>query len=270
MDNLGQAGCVEIIIDRINKDLSERQFGGFGVDSKCDTFPDGKPSIGDPKFDGGHCEASVCCDTFAGQNGHHLKNDSPKRNELSANNPVDLISDLVLHGRSMDGLALKPLLVGDLNAVPIYQPTNQPVNYRNDESQRSAIDLNNLNSSPVQKSGQLQDNQLTSSQLSGAVEQFEADRIGLIDAITAQPQVSVVDQDLKALPMSKFSSFACDLSSDSVHSNQKRAAAPDSQPCVLVQPPTEPHTTEQRKTAERNEELVANKRVTNGSDDCSS
>ena len=247
MDNLGQAGCVDIIIDRINRDLSERQFG-FGGESKCEPFPTGlcKPPIG-TQLNGGQ----PLCDTFASRNESRLKDDS--RIELSTNNP--LISDLLGHGKLMDALAIQsppkplPLQFNDLNGA--YHPTNQPVNCRSDEPEQSVIDLNYLNQpnrKPLKSELQKVD------KVSNLKDQVE-----LIDKTE---QVNTAGQDLEVLPMPEFSSFT--VSSDAAQSSQKV------RPCFSVHSNTAKQPTEQptEKPTGCNEELGENNRVSN--DDCSS
>ena len=245
MDQLGQAGCVDIIIDRINKDLSERQFG-IGGHTKCEPFPSGETPIGELNGDNSLCGTVRCLTaTFALQNELHLKSEPPKRINCPPNNPS--ISDLV-QGKlmnSLDSLVARPRSTQVRDLTVARHPTNQPVN--SDESKRSVINLNDSDGHP-QKS-ESRDDESTSSQLP-SVQQLAADLIGSID----DTQVSA---DLKALPMPDPPLFTC-LSSDPAYSDQKAG-----QPCGLV------HATEP-DAAGHNEELVTNKKVSNAANDCSS
>lgn len=262
MDKLGQAGCMDIIIDRINKDLSVRSFG-FRGDSKCDAFASGlicERPIGDPKFNGGHSLSELPIADVP------LKNESLLR--PSDGNP--LISDLTVHGELMDNIcaALQPspfqVNQRQMNgALTYHQRTANPapINYRHDASERasSVIDLeDNPNSNP--STSELPDHQLTSSQLPN-VQALVVGDARLIDSTGAEFAMSAVDQDLSSLPLPDFSLFTCDLPMGAAYSK-----VADDQPCVTVHS----STAEPQSAVERNEELAGNKPVSNGSDDCSS
>lgn len=255
MDNLGQAGCVDIIIDRINKDLRERPFG-FHEDSKCDAFasgPIGRSPIGsDPKLNAGH---SLC---EPPERIVSLKNESLSKNDRpSANNPL---SDLTVHGQLTENLNGLPSIQMDLNE-PKTIDQNGTLTYHNQPNGSPAINLPHRASEPSSPIIDLEDNQpkgnqltsdqldhqLTSSQLSAqAVDQSQ-----LIDS-TTKFEMSAVDQDLSSLPLPDFSLLNCDLPME------QSDKAVDGQPYAVVHSNTTEHGPAIRM------------RVSNGSDDCSS